>query len=87
MFNEFVKALASPPPEVARSFRFVSGTICIAAGLTAMSAVGVVFATRVVPVLMWGRSEDAGATIVAQVRGLAFALTEAQAIADGLLAF
>lgn len=41
MFNELVKALANPPAQVARSFRFVSGAICIAAGLTAMSAVGI----------------------------------------------
>jgi len=87
MFNTFAKALANPPPEVAVSFRFVASTICIAAGVTAMSAVGVVFATRVVPIVMWGRSEDAGAMIAAQIEGLAFVLVEAEAIVDRLLAF
>jgi hypothetical protein len=87
MFNDLVKALAKPPPDVAVSFKFVARTISVTAGVTAIGAVGVTFVTRVVPVLMWGRSEDAGAIIAAQVRGLAIVLTKAQAVVDGLLAF
>jgi len=87
LFKEFADALANPPPRVAVSLRFVARSVFVAAGLTAFGAVGVVFATTIVPVLMWGRHVDAGALVVAQVHVLLAAVTQALAYAQTLLSF